>query len=243
VGQWIWTEQDRRIFAESQKALPELHAAPWVSTLGVVEGALAQRLAQPPRVAGAPASTLLVRFDDRVAGLFDTLDDATLAAQADARLRALLDAVARAGAAPAVVQLDFDCPVRLLPRYAALVRALGQGALRGRALWLTSLYAHVRSPAYGALFQGLVAGHVLQLFDTGDGPRPSQADEVVRAVERQGLPFQLGLGAFERRRGRASTRHRAWFSVRATFERSPLYRGLWVFPGGQRWLPLVQEQP
>lgn len=243
VGQWIWTAKDRTVFAESQKVLPELRAAPWVSTLTVDNGVLAQHLAQPPQVAGAPARMLLVRFDDRVAGLFSTLDDATLAAQVDARLRALLDAVGRAGASPSEVQLDFDCPVRLLPRYAALVKALGQGALRGRAVWLTSLYAHVQDSAYGALFRGLVAGHILQLFDTGDGLRPSQADEVVRAVERQGLPFQLGLGAFERHRGRASTHHRAWFAARPVFERSSLYRGLWIFPGGQRWLPLVEVKP
>lgn len=243
VGQWIWTGRDRGIFAESQKVLPELRGAPWVSTLTVERGALAQRLAQPPQVAGAPARMLLVRFDDRVAGLFASLDDATLAAQVDARLRALLDAVGRSGASPSEVQLDFDCPVRLLPRYATLVKALGQGALRGRAIWLTSIYSHVRAPAYGALFQGLVAGHILQLFDTGDGLRPSQADEVVRTVEQQGLPFQLGLGAFERHRGHASTHHREWFSARAAFERSPLYRGLWIFPGGQRWLPLVEVKP
>ena len=165
VGQWIWTEQDRRVFAESQKVLPELRATPWVSTL---------------------------------------------------------TAVARSGASPGEVQLDFDCPVRLLPRYAALVKALGQGARRGRSLWITSLYAHVQAAAYGELFRGLVAGHLLQLFDTGDGLRPAQAEEVVRTVEARGVPFQLGLGAFER---------------------SPLYRGLWIFPGGQRWLPLVEEKP
>jgi hypothetical protein len=79
------------------------------------------------------------------------------------------------------------------------------------------------------------------VFDTGDRMSLSHADQIERLTARHRMPFRLGVGAFERSLANgATTNHRAWFSAARVMQRSTWYRGLWVFPGGEEWAPLIE---
>lgn len=259
-GQWIWSATDLARWRQARATRPALRPGVWTSTVwwqgNATGGAVRQRLAlSPAMVAGAPMA-VLVRFDDRLHAAWlaagdGAAGDSAIAAGLDARLAELLRVVGATGADVREVQLDYDCPVRRLARWAAVVARLRRGALAGREVWITSLPSHVAQRDYGAHFRGVVSGHILQVFDTGVEPSPAAADRLVAALDRAGLPYRLGVGAFERvvpaggtpaaNPGGAPhlTRHRAWFALAPHFARSPAYRGLWVFPGEQPWEPLA----
>lgn len=267
-GQWIWSAPDQARWQAAARTRPALRPGLWVSTLWWEAGAVHQRLARSPapfaptRTSGATGVPLaiVVRLDDRFHAAWAAAPDSAIGAQLDDRLRELLRLVEATGARVREVQLDYDCPVRRLARWAAVVRQLHAGALTGRELWITSLVAHVAQPTYGAQFRGAVSGHIVQLFDVfGPGgadariaPTPAAADHLRTALERAHLPFRLGLGAFERvlpapvtqTSGTARlTQHRGWFALAPQLARSASYRGLWIFPGGQPWESLVQPTP
>ncbi len=266
-GQWIWSAADLARWQRARATRPDLRPGLWSSTVWW-EGGVRQRLALSPRpfAAGSagrrPALAVVVRFDDRMHAAWLAVGDgpagdSTLAAELDRPLATLLRLVAASGADVREVQLDYDCPVRRLARWAAVVARLRAGALRGREVWITSLVAHVADHDgadrdYGDVFRGVVDGHIVQVFDVfapgGDAPSPTTAARLRAHLERAGLPFRLGVGAFERvvpaANGRARlTHHRAWFALAPGLARSPLYRGLWVFPGGQPWESLVAAPP
>ena len=243
TGQWIWGDADLARWREARTARPALRPGLWVSTVRWDGAAFQQRLARnPAELAGAPAA-VVVRFEESVHRAWAALPDSAVARAVDERLRRLLPLVARAGGRVAEVQLDYDCPVRRLPRWAAVVRALTDpgGALAGREVWVTSLVAHVARPEYGPLFRAAVRGHIVQLFDTGDEPSAAAADRLAAALARARLPFRVGLGAFERVRrpgGTAAdgtTDHRGWFAALPALAAVPGYQGVWIFPGGQPW--------
>jgi hypothetical protein len=139
------------------------------------------------------------------------------------------------------VQLDYDCPTRRLERWAGVVRRLSGGALAGRTVWVTSIPAHVAVQGYGRHFQGAAAGHILQVFDTGDPYSPEAASRLDRQLARHELPFRLGVGAFERELapGRL-TDHRRWFEAVPRLARNPWFRGVWVFPAGRAWVQHIE---
>ncbi|AHG92548.1 Protein of unknown function DUF3142 (plasmid) [Gemmatirosa kalamazoonensis] len=242
-GQWVWSAADAARFAESRRADRALLPGVWVATIAFAGDSVTQRLARSPAAArdtgGAPV-VAVVRFDDAFHRAWDVMDDRALAAALGARLGRLLAALDASDARVAEVQLDYDCPERRLARWAAVVRALGRGPLAGRPLWITSIPAHVRHADYGTLFRGAVAGHVVQVFDTGDRFDAAALGTLAAALDARALPFRLGVGAFERatRRGptAARTSHRAWFAAAPRLARSRWYRGTWVFPAGERWL-------
>lgn len=237
-GQWIWSPADQRVFLAARQVYPDLRPGLWVSTIrfDAGTGRLLQRLALPPTlVSGTPLSAV-VRLDESTHLAWSRLDDATIERSLTAHVADLLEHLARSGARVAEVQLDYDCPTRQLARWAAVVRALKAGPLRGQEVWITSLLAHLRQPEYGDLFRGVVAGHILQVFDTGHEATPALVSEAIRLLDRQRLPFRLGVGAFERvLDAAATTDHRAWFAVAGMLSRLPGYRGLWVFPAGRQW--------
>ena len=92
----------------------------------------------------------------------------------------MLAAAQRSGVAISEVQLDYDCPERLLRRWSAVTAILSRGVLAGRRVWITSLISHVRHAEYGDLFRANVAGHILQLFDTGDRMSLPHARQIER---------------------------------------------------------------
>ncbi|MFN8644014.1 MAG: hypothetical protein U0802_21035 [Candidatus Binatia bacterium] len=243
-GQWVWCAADRDSFAAALRQRADLLPAVWVGTIGWRDGAIALRLAHPPTFAASPNGVaLVVRFDDSVDALWRGGEPARAADQLAAKLAWLLAESARLGVQPAEIQLDYDCPVRVLADWAALVRRLVAGPLAGREVWLTSLPAHLAEPRYGDWFRPLVAGHILQLFDNGAGFGPAQAEQTATRLAAAQLPFRLGLGAFERRRRSADaaslplTAHGAWRAALPRLTSTPWFRGVWVFPAGMRWSP------
>ena len=242
VGQWVWSRADASIFAAARHTRPALVPGVWVSTIAARGGAVEQRLALSPAAAGAPEVALVVRFDPSFTEVWATADDSTIARALDDRMTAMLRAAAPTGVAVREVQLDYDCPERLLPRWARVAGGVAGGALRARPVWVTSLVAHVRVDGYGDHFRGRVAGHILQVFDTGERTTPRDAAAIRRLADRHRIPFRLGVGAFERALpGGATTGHRAWFAAVPEVARSRWYRGVWVFPGGRPWLHLLEK--
>jgi hypothetical protein len=233
-GQWIWTAEDAAIYDEISLRRPDVAAAVLVAELHY-DGAVTTRLRSSPTLGGSGAGAV-VRLDDSIHAVWEGRDDDAVAALLTPRLAALESMLERHGTPE--LQLDYDCPVRLLPRWAAVLGRLTRpgGVLAGQPVWITSLLSHLRDPRYGNLFTGKIAGHILQVFDTAEDP--ADPTEVSRLVNAAGLRWRLGVGAFERGHGGvAETRHREWLARATDVCAPPQCDGVWVFPGGSPWEP------
>lgn len=239
-GQWIWSPQDARIFDETSERIPGLIPSPWLATFGYSDGRIAMKLALSPGLAPRGPIAAVLRFDESFHRAWEGMTAAELAAQLEAKLAELSLRIAGAGGEVREWQLDYDCPRRRLPDWSETLKRLAAGALKDRPLWITSLVSHLADPEFGRRLQGTVAGHILQVFDTGESPERHPPDLLSARLTAQNLPFRLGLGAFERSGPvRPVTEHRAWFAALPAFSNNPWYRGLWVFPGGRRWVSLL----
>ena len=245
IGQWIWSSADSAVYAASSRTIPAVVPTIWIGTVhGTRDGRVVGQLALSPRIAGRERAAVVIRLEDDFSAVWQSRTDSAVAASLGASLASMLAAVSTTGVQITEVQLDYDAPERLLPRWSAVVATLSRDALRGHTVWVTSLVAHVRQREYGDLFRGSVSGHILQVFDTGDRMSLSYADQLERLASRHRMSFRLGVAAFERELADGTTTdHRAWFSAPRVMSRSPWYRGLWVFPGGQMWAPLVERVP
>jgi len=243
-GQWIWSERDRQIFVDSREQLPGLVPGVWVSTIDFEGGEVRQRLALPPHFDDGSSFAVVVRFDDAFHLAWGQIDDdGEIVRLVGQRLAALLGHVEPQGTI-AEVQLDYDCPVRLLDRWAGVVEGLTSGPLHGQSVWVTSLLAHVRRPEYGRLFRPHVDGHLLQVFDTGDDASPATVGEIRKLAAHHAMPFRLGVGAFERPLSADRiTDHLSWFAAARPISDSPWYAGLWVFPAGRPYLSYIEAKP
>jgi hypothetical protein len=234
LGQWIWTRTDLARFAESAIAHPELEAGVFIGSV-TCDAASGQLTARAGLSAGLPESravTAVIRFEeglDRCRTVNDTAH--RFEAQLDSAVVVLR---ARARSTPLeAMQLDYDAPQRGIRAWAASVGFLRAHALRGDSVWVTSLIAQLREPEYG---------HVLQVFDTGEPATDAQVREALRLAARARMPFRLGVGAFERELRTGRTDHRAWFGAITQFAAVDGYRGVWVFPAGNRWVSYLRER-
>ena len=242
IGQWIWSATDSALFADAARSIPNLVPTVWIGTIRASrDGTVQSQLALSPRVSGRTTTGVVVRFDDGFSSVWAAHSDSAVANAVGAALRDMLAAAERSGVAVSEVQLDYDCPERLLPRWAAVTGKLSRGPLAGRSVWITSLVSHVRQAEYGDLFRANVAGHILQVFDTGDRMSLSYVRRIERLVSRHRMPFRLGVGAFERRLANgATTDHQAWFEAPHVMRGSRWFRGVWVFPGSAPWTHLLE---
>jgi len=242
IGQWIWSSTDSALFADAARSIPNLVPTVWIGTIRASgDGRVQSQLALSPRVSGRTTTGVVVRFDDDFSSAWAVQTDSAVAIVVGAALRDMLAAAERSGVTVSEVQLDYDCPERLLRRWSAVTAILSRGALAGRSVWITSLIAHVRHAEYGDLFRANVAGHMLQVFDTGDRMSSPNARRIERLVSRHGMPFRLGVGAFERRLANGETTdHQAWFEASHIMRGSPWFRGVWVFPGSASWAHLLE---
>jgi hypothetical protein len=245
VGQWIWSSRDSALLVDASRTIDSIVPTVWVGSVGAWRnGSSRVRLALSPRIAGTARVAVVIRFDDDFTGLWDNPSDSAVAATVGSAVKAILSVASSARVAITEVQLDYDCPERLLPRWANVVRMLSRGALAGQTVWLTSLVAHVRHPDYGDLFRDNVAGHIVQVFDTGDRMSVPYVNQLERMVTRHRMPFRLGVGAFERQLANGTTtNHRAWFTAARVMAGSEWFRGVWVFPGGSPWASLLERAP
>ncbi len=243
LGQWVWTRADAARFVESAAARRGLLAGVFVGAVrcDTASGTVVATAGLPPDVVPVATPVAVIRFED---GLDQCRGVSDRSAAFEAAVDSAVGVLRRRGGnvAYGAVQLDFDAPQRALRAWATTVRRLRTGALRGDSVWVTSLVAHLREPEYGALFGGVVSGHVLQVFDTGEPATEPRVAEAVRLVRRAGVPFQIGVGAFERETRRGRTEHRAWFDAIPRFAEVEGYAGVWVFPAGHRWVTLFPER-
>lgn len=236
LGQWIWTRTDIARFHESATVRPGLQAGVFIGSVHC--DPVAQQLV--PRVGLAASDphidsvTVVIRFEDGLDRCRTSHDETQrFDMSLDSAVRVLRTRAGHANVS--AVQLDCDAPQRTIAAWAGSVRYLHQHALTGDAVWVTSLIAQLREPAYGDLFRDAVVGHVLQVFDTGEPASATQIREALRLARRAHMSFRLGLGAFERDTKAGPTDHRAWFALVSQFAVIDGYRGVWVFPAGQRW--------
>lgn len=240
VGQWIWTRSDARIFLDARSAVPDLVPCIWVATITASHGVISQRLGCSPVIGKSiPSVAVVVRIDDSLHHLWETRAADQIAVDIDARLKKLMRLLAAAEVQVEEVQLDYDCPERRLSAWAQVVRTVSLGSLQGKPLWITSLPAHLKNPNYSIWFRGAVKGHILQLFDTGVLCNQDTLRLLSDQLSRQGVPFRIGLGAFERRGYVKRTDHQSWFSALPSFAAIPGYKGVWIFPGGKEWVELL----
>jgi hypothetical protein len=235
LGQWVWSEADAELFREARAAHPDAVAGVHVATVRWDSG-FRNDLALAPTIVGDAPVAVVIRVDDSAHAAWDELTDEAFAEGLDAALARVVTLVRSRDVEVVEVQLDYDCPVRRLDRWARVLEHLRAGSLSGERVWVTSLVAHVRDPAYAGL-RGVVDGHVLQVFDTGDDA--STAAEVGDLAVAAGLPYRLGVGAFER----DGTDHRAWFSRTPEACLAPLCEARWVFPAGRPYLDLLGDTP
>ena len=233
LGQWVWSARDSSLLVASRREFPALRAGVWLATLSRRGDSLVTALGRPLDASVGADASVVIRLDDSFSTWWGTESPDTLAARLEPRIARLLQLAERGGAARPV-QLDHDAPMARLAEYAALIARLRRpgGVLHDHPLWITSLVAHLADPGYGARFRPLVDGHIIQLFDTGERHTSARERELLARAERAAMPFQLGVGAFERRLTSGPTTHRAWFDLLPRAERSRWYRGAWIFPGG-----------
>jgi hypothetical protein len=183
---------------------PEIAAAVHVAELRYLDGEVRSQLRLSPTTV-ADSATVVVRLNDSFHAAWRA-QDAQLASKLGASLDRVLAAVKRAAPQAGQLQLDYDCPSANLQPWAATLRALSQaGVLRGWEVWTTSLVAHLRVEQFGALFRGLIAGHVLQLFDTGEHLDPKLLAELPGLLRRAGLPNERGPSSLTPRSPRTAS--------------------------------------
>jgi hypothetical protein len=242
VGQWIWTRTDIARFAESAVLRPALEAGVFIGSVhcDAATGRLVARAALSAASAQVAVVTPVIRFEDGLYACRNPRDSSEAFELVLDSAVHVLRARVRSVAVQAV-QLDFDAPQRAIGAWSRSVRFMRTRSLAGDSVWITSLIAHLRQPEYGTLFRGVVDGHVLQVFDTGEEANEVQIAEVLRLTKRAAMPFRVGLGAFERQTRAGPTNHRAWFAAVAQLGTVRGYSGIWVFPAGQRWITHLRE--
>lgn len=234
-GQWVWSPADTIPLRQAERTGPVL-AGVWVATVEADStDTLHGRLALSPTIARADSVAIVIRFESSLNAWWGRVDDQRAAAAIGERLAAVLAIVDRGRVVVAEVQLDYDCPNRLLSRYATVLTRLKGTVLATRRIWVTSLVTHVRDPEYLGRLDGVVEGHILQLFDTGDPATSTLRDELVARLDRSSVPFRIGVGAFERLTVDGPTDHRRWFDALPAFRGLVGYRGRWVFPAGRTY--------
>lgn len=111
-------------------------------------------------------------------------------------------------AAPEVIELDFDCPARLLGNYAKFLRAFGSEVSPARVS-VTALASWPRDPRFETLADAVSSFHPMFYDLTADTPEdarnnrfPSMADEQVAVWMEDWKscpkPWRAGLPSFER---------------------------------------------
>lgn len=241
-GQWIWTPDDAAVLREARAVQPSFGAGVRVASITYDTVAHAPRLTlgAPPSAAGRDTVAAVIRLEQSFDAGWRQEQDTLLARQLGERFDSLLQVLARQPVIISELQLDYDVPVRLLPRWSRVLATLTAGPLAGREVWVTSIVSHLRAAGYASGLRGHVAGHILQVFDTGERADDRAMREVVELLDDADLPFRLGVGAFERRlsNGR-TTEHRRWFTLVPRLRQHADWRGLWIFPAGARWTSLL----
>jgi hypothetical protein len=221
--------------------LPELEAAVLAGSVSLIDDNLCLTRRMSPHRVKADRVAAVLRLEDSLHGLWERRSPAEIATDLGNAIEPLLAELAIESLPLPELQLDYDVPIRRLPHYAEVLARLQEGPLRRRKPWITSLPVHLGDSQFTTRLEGIVAGHILQLFDTGLRAKPEVARSLQRRLSRHsGIAFRYGVGTFERIRGQGLTDHRAWLGLGSSyFDRLAHCSGRWIFPAGQpyaRWL-------
>ena len=180
-------------------------------TRGTDNGALTAALPQiwAPAPAQPPAVHLVFRVDDAVTRRFATQSIPDLAAAVVAAFRTQRALATQAGFPVVGIQIDLDCPTRLLPQYAALLRAIRPALTAKTGQPAVSLSISALASWYGSRPMAGILDAVdfaAPQFYEGTTPRTRAAFRPIsdaagmarglRAAGRSGHPFYAGLPAY-----------------------------------------------
>mgnify|MGYP003428899621 CR=1 FL=1 len=245
LGQWVWSRADVAPLSAARALRPDVAAAVHVAELRFLHGEPRVSLRLSPSTAGG-AQVAVIRFDASFHAAWSA-SPVELQSAVSAALARVLGVVRSTAPHLRTLQLDYDCPTARLTQWAALLSGLqAEGRFEGWELWLTSLVAQLRDPSFGPLFRSVASGHVVQVFDTAELADARAEAELVQLLARAGLPFYVGLGAFERKRHvneRPRTAHEAWWDALPALSKAPGFRGTWVFAAGQDWTERLRSLP
>jgi len=228
TGQWVWTRTDRERYQAARSEAPALVAGVLIGTL-LLDGTGALRVRRGLSPADLERPGLVVRLDDSLHPVWQRRAPAEVARELVPLVVRLVADARRAGVTPRELTLDYDCPDARLADWGLVAGEVARSL--DVPVWVTSIPTHLEQRGYGEAFAGRVAGHVLQLFDTGLACTSGNSAHVVERVRAAGLPFRVGVAAFERV-GRSSE-HACWRASAGRLREIPGWSGQWVFPGGE----------
>jgi hypothetical protein len=145
---------------------------------------------------------LTLNFDGGLVSHLEEIPVETLAADVGKGIARATAAAGKVGVRPIGVQLDIDCPTRVLPRYAALLRAVrphvkGSFSITALPTWIASSNLDEVAEAVDFVVPQFYEGRTGRTL--GDLQPVSDAGAVKRGLERlgrKGRPFYAGLAAY-----------------------------------------------
>ena len=197
---WVWHRTSPLTPAETEElARQNVHQLFWhAGELEYQHGAWKWKL--PPRLPQSSSDTLEVIPVVRFGGDFEKL-------LAPDTIQPLIETLKPIASANGAVQIDFDCPDRLLDRYATTLATLRKSFPR---LSVTALSHWPRTPAFdrlaGAVSEIMPMFYDLQADPTGVGPDsppppildPAQAAREMAPWRHCPIPWRAGLPTFAR---------------------------------------------
>lgn len=151
---------------------------------------------------------LVFRFDDTITRRFESMPNEALVTCISAAFSAQRKSAENFGLKVKGIQIDFDCPARLLPKYAALLKAIRRSAFgsNGLQLSITGLISWTGSEHYTELANA-VDFVVPQMYEAAfsssmDSPKaigePEKLADRMERASRSHLPFWIGVPAYGR---------------------------------------------
>lgn len=200
---WIWSTGPRIDQEAVRCVVADGVEAPFVKagTFAFVQGRLDYRSELGPEALPPGTYRLVYSFEPSVVRSLEAIGAKQIASAIAGAFRADVGSV---GVTVRGVQVDLDCPTRLLPLYAEALHALRARIPAGTELSTTTLLTWLDAPAFERVLDE-VDFHVPMAF----GYRiPQRVDErspiadsehvlgAVAAADRLGKPYWIGLGAY-----------------------------------------------
>ncbi|GEM_PF-5925629 len=200
---WVWSTGPRIDREAVRRVVADGAEAPFVKagTFSLIQGRLDYRPELGPEALPEGAYRLVYSFEPSVVRSLEAIGAKQLGTAIAGAFRADVDSL---DVAVRGVQVDLDCPTRLLPLYAEALGALRAGLPAGTELSTTTLLTWLEAPAFERVLD-VVDFHVPMAF----GYRiPQRVDEhspiadldhvlgAVAAADRLGKPYWIGLGAY-----------------------------------------------
>jgi hypothetical protein len=210
----------------------DLRSAVHIATVQKRGASIGWRRALSPAIERAGhTGAVVVRIDNSMDGIWAESSADEVARRLSPVFEEILTQSLSTGAPFDEIELDYDAPVRVVASWARVAGALAAGPLRGRAVWVTSIPAHLDAPEYAASLARAGLGHIVQLFDTGLPCTASNYAHVAERLTTARGPFRVGLGAYERT-GRDG-QHACWALLARGLRSIAGYQGTWIFPAGR----------